>query len=77
MASLLSYAGFNGFTLLVLFVLNGICYRYGVRAVWLFGVVQACEVAAHAMGSALGSWLARLDGTQPLLVDAAVVHGWR
>lgn len=70
-ASLLSYAGFNGFTLLVLFVLNGICYRYGVRAVWLFGVVQACEVAAHALGSALGSALAQLDGTQPLLVVAA------
>ena len=71
-ASLLSYAGFNGFTLLVLFVLNGICYRYGVRAVWLFGVVQACEVAAHALGSALGSSLAQLDGAQPLLVAAAV-----
>lgn len=71
-AGLLSYAGFNGFTLLVLFVLNGICYRYGVRAVWLFGVVRACEVAAHALGSALGSSLAQLDGAQPLLVAAAV-----
>ena len=71
-ASLLSYAGFNGFTLLVLFVLNGICFRYGVRAVWLFGVVRASEVAAHAAGSALGGWLARLDGTEPLLADAVL-----
>lgn len=56
-SSALSYSGFTVFSLFTAFVLSAICFRYGVHAAWLFGVVEGCDVLAHAAGSAAGSGL--------------------
>lgn len=75
--SALSYAGFTTFSLFTAFVLSAICFRYGVHAAWLFGVVEGFDVLAHAAGSAAGSalltWSSAAGGAAALAgpLDAA------
>ena len=56
-AHTLAYAGFTGFSLFMAFVLSSICFRYGVHAAWLFGIVEGCSTLAHAAGSFAGKAL--------------------
>jgi DNA-binding CsgD family transcriptional regulator len=71
-AGLLSYAGYDAFVLLLYFILIGISFRYGVHAVWLFGVVEGIGMLAHVAGSFVGAWLAALPAEEFATVDAVV-----
>ena len=74
---LLGYAGFVGFNLFMAFILSSVCFRYGVRPAWLFGIVEGCNVFAHAAGSIVGKVLLASSGSMPgrleLTLDAVVV----
>ena len=52
--SFIAYAGFTGFSLFMALILSSMCFRYGVHAGWLFGIVEGCNVLAHAVGSLIG-----------------------
>lgn len=74
---LLGYAGFVGFNLFMAFILSSVCFRYDVRPAWLFGIVEGCNVFAHAAGSIVGKVLLASSGSVPgqleLTLDAVVV----
>ncbi len=73
----LAYAGFTGFGLFMSFILSSICFRYGVHAAWLFGIVEGCSVLAHMAGSFVGQsllgWSAVAHASLALPLDAVVV----
>lgn len=74
---MLAYAGFTGFSLFTAFILSSICFRYGIHAAWLFGIVEGCSVLAHALGSAAGkalpTWSNGMPGGLVLPLDITVV----
>lgn len=74
---LLGYAGFVGFNLFMAFILSSICFRYGVRPAWLFGIVEGCNVLAHAAGAIVGKSLLAISADMPgqleLTLDVVVV----
>lgn len=74
---LLAYAGFTGFSLFIAFVLSNICFRYGVHAAWLFGIVEGFSTLAHAAGSSAGkallTWAADSQAALDLPLDVTVV----
>ncbi len=55
-------------------VLSTICSRYGVLAIWLFGLTRAARVLASVVGSYLGTtaWVT-LDAQGIMLVTSVVV----
>lgn len=73
----LGYAGFTGFSLFMAFILSSICFRYGIHAAWLFGIIEGCSVLSHAAGSAVGMgllmWVENAQGNLALPLDVAVV----
>ncbi len=74
---LLAYAGFTGFSLFMAFILSSICFRYGVHAAWLFGIVEGFSTLAHAAGSFAGKtllvWAGGSQVALSLPLDATVV----
>lgn len=75
--TLIAATGFTGFSLFMAFILNSICFRYGVHAGWLFGIVEGCSVFAHAVGSFVGRLVVASETAAPgltgLVLDVAVV----
>ena len=59
------------------FILSSICFRYGIHAAWLFGIIEGCSVLSHAAGSAVGMgllmWVENAQGNLALPLDIAVV----
>ena len=53
-AVLFANSGNVAFTLFIYIVLAGVCSRYGVSPVWVFGIVQLGSVAAGLVGMAAG-----------------------
>lgn len=47
-------AGHAGFVILVMTLFSTMCYRYGILALWLFGITRAARVIAMVVGSWLG-----------------------
>lgn len=74
---LLAYAGFTGFSLFMAFILSSICFRYGVHAAWLFGIVEGFSTLAHAAGSFAGktllAWAGGAQAALALPLDTVVV----
>ena len=62
------------FVILTMIVLSTICSRYGVLAIWLFGLTRAARVIASVVGSYLGTsaW-ATLDQSGIMLITDIVV----
>jgi DNA-binding CsgD family transcriptional regulator len=56
-ANIMTNASFVGFTVFAQIILCNICYRYNVRAIWLFGIVYAACMLAHIIGSCVGHWV--------------------
>lgn len=47
-------AGHAGFMILVMILFSTMCYRYGIVALWLFGITRAARVVAIVIGSYFG-----------------------
>ena len=47
-------AGHAGFMILVMILFSTMCYRYGIVALWLFGITRAARVVAIVVGSYFG-----------------------
>lgn len=62
------------FVILTMIVLSTICSRYGVLAIWLFGLTRAARVLASVIGSYLGTtaWVT-LDVQGVMLATCVVV----
>lgn len=45
--------GYTAFSILIMLILSNICYRYGVSAIWLFGI----ERGVRALFMMLGRWV--------------------
>lgn len=60
LSGILLNASHAGFIILTMIVLSNICYRYGVVALWLFGITRAARVVASIIGGRIGAfvWLA-------------------
>lgn len=68
---LLASMGYYGFSLYMYFMLSSLCYRFEIRAEWLFGVVWAGDALAGPFGASLGNVLNAADAAgNYLLVDA-------
>ena len=63
-----------GFVILTMIVLSNICSRYGVLAIWLFGLTRAARVLASVLGSYVGTtaW-ATMDESGLLFLTSIVV----
>lgn len=63
-----------GFVILTMIVLSNICNRYGVLAIWLFGLTRAARVLASVLGSYVGTtaWTT-LDESGLLFLTSIVV----
>ena len=66
--------GHASFVILTMIVLSTICNRYGVLAIWLFGLTRAARVLASVLGSYVGvtAWN-QLDSTGVLFLTCIVV----
>ncbi|MEY8563069.1 helix-turn-helix transcriptional regulator [Eggerthellaceae bacterium 3-80] len=56
-------AAYTGQSILIMLVMSSICYRYGVSAIWLFGLERAVRQIAMWLGRMLATWA---EGTQVL-----------
>ena len=75
-AAFLTNAAFTLFSVFATVLFCGAAYRYGVNALWLFGVVQGSLVAGSAIGRQSATWLAPLLSDQvffTIVVGALVV----
>ena len=54
LADVLANASYAGFVILTMIILSSICFRYGVNALWLFGLTRASRVVANIMGALVG-----------------------
>lgn len=70
-AALCSNAAFTLFSIFITAVFCAISFRYGVNALWLFGITQAALTFGSVLGSAL-SWIESLYGASGAGVAAAV-----
>jgi DNA-binding CsgD family transcriptional regulator len=53
-ADVLANASYAGFVILTMIILSSICFRFGVNALWLFGITRASRVVANVAGALLG-----------------------
>ena len=60
-AALCSNAAFTLFSVFVTVVFCGISYRYGVNAVWMFGITQASLFLGSFAGKAVSAWARRFS----------------
>lgn len=75
-AALCSNAAFTLFSVFITVVFCGIAYRYGVNAVWLFGITQASLTFGSFAGKMLAAWGGALlfeEGTLVAPMSALVV----
>lgn len=56
LSGILLNASHAGFIILTMIVLSNICYRYGVLALWLFGITRAARVVASVIGGQIGTF---------------------
>ena len=69
-ALFLADAGNVAFRIFILTILCNICFRYGVPALWLFGIVRLVMVLAEGCGLTVGLWASSLNqGTGSLEMD--------
>lgn len=54
-ADILANTSYAGFVILTMIILSSICFRYGVNALWLFGLTRASRVIANVLGVSVGS----------------------
>lgn len=72
-SKLLACVGSFGFTLYLYLMLNTLCFRWGMRAERLFGIVEATNIVAALPGAALGNHLQALEMTGAYLpIDVAM-----
>lgn len=76
LSGILLNASHAGFIILTMIVLSNICYRYGVVALWLFGITRAARVVASVIGGQVGTlvWTAH-DPTALMLATNLVAIG--
>lgn len=49
-------AAYTGQSILIMLVMSNICYRYGVSAVWLFGLERAVRQVVMWLGRTVAAW---------------------
>lgn len=55
LATLFTNAGNTAFRLFILVALVQLCFRFSINAIWMFGIVEAAERLASALGDASGA----------------------
>jgi DNA-binding CsgD family transcriptional regulator len=68
----LTNLSFTGFTLFTMIILCNICYRYGVVALWLIGIIRLISKVFHLLGSYSANWLSGTYADQAFVADAAL-----
>lgn len=71
-ADVLANASYAGFVILTMIILSSICFRFGVNALWLFGITRASRVVANVAGALLGESTVHASSTH-LSVELMVV----
>ena len=73
LAGVLLNASHAGFVIFTMIVLANISFRYGVNALWLFGIMRAARVIASVLGGHVGATLLSSRGTDTIMLATALV----
>jgi DNA-binding CsgD family transcriptional regulator len=71
-AGICANTGSTAFRVFALVVLCNICFRYRIRAIWLFGITQAACLCAELAASLTGEWVVDTYGLGTLPADTAL-----
>lgn len=66
-------AGHAGFVILVMILFSTMCYRYGILALWLFGITRAARVIAMVLGSSFGMNFPQHVGAEGIALASALI----
>lgn len=66
-------AGHAGFMILVMILFSTMCYRYGILALWLFGITRAARVIAIIIGSYFGMTVSTFWSPETLALTTTII----